>query len=277
MSDWTDGGSVSMGIYDPALAEGAVHEIPIPQAAQYAASFGLVAAATIIGLSVRPLISSQLALVFVPPVVISAAAFNWAPTLAAVIASVLAFDFFFTEPYYSLAIANQSDIWAATLLLITALIVSAVAAKARLRAVESRRAAVQARALQSLAHAIVQGRKGDQIAVAAAEALHRIFEAPVLIFMDGDIGLRLAAAAGGAKATLAETHAAEGALRAGVRTRGEIYPHDRTEFDFWPLATRSGGRCALGVNFKRSKLGLPDDPERVVDVVQGYLAAAIAR
>ena len=39
---------------------------------------------------------------------------------------VIAFDFFFTEPYYSLRMTNPSEIWAAVLLFVIMLIVSLI-------------------------------------------------------------------------------------------------------------------------------------------------------
>jgi K+-sensing histidine kinase KdpD len=279
MSDWTEGGGASP---PQARISGAIDgsetRRPLPWTAQYAASLGLVTAATLVAFVVGRLIAApNITLIYVLPVVVAATMLGWGPALVAAIASVLAFDFFFTQPYYSFAIANASDVWEATLLLVTAAIVSTVAGDARRRAVESRRAAAQAQALQGLAHKVIESRPKDQIVAAGAEALSQIFEAPVLIFMDGDDGPQLAASAGGAKVTRADEDAAEGVLREGIRTRGEAYPYDKTEYDFWPLASASGRHCALGVNFKRSVLERPADPDRWVDVVKAYLATALAR
>ena len=71
--------------------------------------------------------------IFVLPVVIAATALGWGPSLLAVSTSVLAFDFFFTEPFYSFRIASPSDVWAAALLLVIAAIVSTIAAESRRR------------------------------------------------------------------------------------------------------------------------------------------------
>jgi two-component system sensor histidine kinase KdpD len=248
----------------------------LPLLARYGAALGLVAVATLLAFVVEHLIAApNLTLIFVLPVVIAATTLGFAPSFAAVIASVLAFDFFFTQPYYSFTIANASDVWAAALLFVTAVIVSTVAGDARRRALEARLAAAQDEALQRLAHVVIEARSREEVVSAAAGALQQIFKAPALIFMDAPGGIRLAASAGGVQITNADEEAAQGALDAGVRTRGETFPYDRTEFDFWPLILAAGSNCVLGVNFKRSGLERPPAPERFIEIVGGYLATAL--
>lgn len=245
--------------------------------ARYGASLVLVGAATLLAFVVEHLIAApNLTLIFVLPVVIAATLLGWGPALLAVAASVLAFDFFFTQPYFSFAIANASDIWAATLLLITATIVSTVAGEARRRANESRRAASQAQALQRLAHVVIEGRRREEVVDAAADALHAVFDAPAAIFAVNARGVRLAASAGDAKITHADEEAAAGAVSDRVHTRAETYPYDQARFEFWPLTTAAGDSYALGVNFGATRADRPAAPEQWVDVVAAYLAAAHA-
>lgn len=247
----------------------------LPQWTQYAASLLFVAIATVLAFVVDHLIAApNLTLIFVLPVVIAATVFGWGPSLAAAVTGVLAFDFFFTEPYYSFRISSPSDLWAAALLLVTAAIVSTVAAEARRRAVESRQAADQAQALQALAHVVIEGRTPGDIIDAAAAALTAIFHAPAVIFMERDGAFRPVGSAGRAKLTKAEEDAARGALETGVPARAETYPYAESEFDFWPVAPRTGANIVLGVNFKRSGRDRPTAPERFVEVIGAYLAVA---
>jgi two-component system sensor histidine kinase KdpD len=247
----------------------------LPWTVQYGSSLALVAAATFLAFLVDQFIAApNLTLVFVLPVVIAASAFGWGPALVAALAGVLAFDFFFTHPFYSFAITNPSDIWAAGLLLATGAIVSAVAGEARRRAVQAQRAARQSQALHALAHSIVHESAADQVLAAAAEALSRIFEAPTAIFIGEKEGLRLAATAGGATVASADTAAAITALQGGIRTRGEAYPTEQTEFDFWPFSGRSGVNYVLGVDFAHSQLDRPSEPERFIEIVEAYLATS---
>lgn len=263
-----------------APSEAAVHQ-PVAvagRAGPYLAALAMVAAATLLAFVAKVAIAApNLTLVYVVPVVVAAVAFGWGPSLAAVIAGVLAFDFFFTEPYFSFTIASPSDVWAALLLLVVAAIVTTVAARARRRALDARRAADQAEALQDFAHLVIRARPRAETLQAAADALHRIFRAPAAIFLLEGGALRRTASAGGAELTPADEEAARGALAARLHTRAETYPYDRAEFEFWPVDAPSGCRCVLGVDFTRAPGERPEKPERLVDLISAYLAAALER
>lgn len=249
----------------------------IPLSARYAVTLLLVGAAVLLAFVVENLIAApNLTLVFVLPVVIAATAFGWAPSLVAALAGVLAFDFFFTQPLFSFRMTSPQEIWSAALLLVIGGIVSVVSAESRRRALEANRAAEQAQALQALAHVVIEGRPRQEVLKAAAEALKRLFRAPAVVFLDEAAGFAPAATAGGPKITPAEEEAARGALEAHHATRSETYPFDRSEFDFWPVTTPAGCRCVVGVDFTQAEDGRPGAPERLVDVVGGYLAAAFA-
>jgi len=248
----------------------------LPWAMQYGLSVVFVAVAVVLAFVVEHLLPAQnLTLIFVLPVVIAATMFGWGPALAAVVMSVLAFDFFFTEPRLTFAIASPSDIWAAGLLLVTAAIVSAVAAESRRRGLESRRAAAQASALHALAHVVIEARPPAQVIQAAARALSGAFGAPAVVFVESGDQLKLAATAGGAQIRATEEDAARGALFAGVPMRAETYPHDESLFDFWPIGA-PGARCVLGVQFSEAAGGRPSKPEQLVEIVGGYLTRAAA-
>lgn len=238
----------------------------------------LVALAAVLAFVVENLISApNLTLIFVVPVVVAATAFGWGPALLAAATGVLSFDFFFTEPRYSFRIASPSDIWAAALLLAIAAIVSTVATESRRRAVESRRAAERAEALQALAHAVIEARPEAEILQTAATTLGRIFKAPAVVFLDDKGAFHPAARTADAALGPDTAEAARAALSAHTPTRGESYPYDRSAFDFWPVGAGQGCRFVLGVDFTHSSEERPEAPQGFVDLVGGYLATALAR
>jgi len=248
----------------------------LPLTSQYLVSLLLTVAATLIAFVVEHLISApNLTLIYVVPVVIAGAAFGWWPSLAAVFASVLAFDFFFTVPYFSFQIDNPSDIWAAILLLVTAGIVTSVAAESRRRALAAEQAAEQAAALQALAQVVIAARPHGEVLQAAATALNRIFRTPAVIFLQDGETLRVAATAGRPQITRAEEEAARGSLQDQLHTRAESYPFERSEFEFWPVKAPGGRGCILGLDFGRNGAERPPTPERLVDVVAAYLATTL--
>lgn len=246
----------------------------LPVLAQYGVALLLVTVATLIAFIADQVVAApSLTLIFVIPVVIAATTLGWRPSVAAVVASVLAFDFFFTQPYFTLRMTEPSEIWAAVLLLATSAIVSTVAGQSSRRALEARRAADQARALQALAHTIIENRSQKEVIDAAAAALSRIFAAPAVVYSETEGRLRAEAIAGGAVVSEVETKAAENALAAQTHFRGETYPNDDSKFDFWPVATPTAHRYVLGVDFKSSVFERPPDPERFIEIVGAYVAS----
>ena len=251
-------------------------ERPLPVVGRYLVSLLLVGAATVLAFVVEQLIAApNLTLIFVLPVMIAGMAFGWGPSLAAVILGVLAFDFFFTAPYFSFRIYSASDIWAAGLLLVIAAITTTLAAQSRRRAVEAARAVERAEALQALARVVIAARPRPEVLQAAAEALHEIFRAPAVIFLQEAGTLRQAAKAGGPQIAAADEAAAAGALSDRLHIRAETYPYDQSEFEFWPVGAPADCGCVIGVDFTRAGGERPEKPERFVDVVSAYLAAAL--
>jgi K+-sensing histidine kinase KdpD len=246
----------------------------LPAFARYGVAVVLVAVAILIAFAADDVIlAPSLALIFVIPVVIAATSLGWGPSVAAVVTSVLAFDFFFTQPYFSLRMTEPSEIWSAVLLLATSAIVSAVAGQSRRHALEARRAADQAQALQALAHVIIEKRSQREVIAAAATTLSRIFAAPSVIFSKTGGRLQVEAEAGGAVVSGAEAKAATNALEAQAHFRGETYPNNDSRFDFWPVTTSGAPKYVLGVDFMSSEHGRPADPERFIELVGAYLAS----
>jgi K+-sensing histidine kinase KdpD len=260
---------------DIALAERSER---LPPAAAYALSLLMVGAATL-GAVVFDQVQAvpNLSLIFVLPVVIAAVSFGWGPSLAAAIAAVLAFNFFLIAPRYSFHVADPSNLWALGLLMITASIVSAVAAQSRRRAMEAWTAADRATALQALARSLVAATGGARSAEARAEALARLFQAPAVVLLQGDTELSVAGRAGGGELTPADREAAGWALAARMPTRGGAYPVEAATYDFWPVVTPQRQQAVIGVCISLGEAGRPDSPEQLVEIVSGYLAVALDR
>jgi K+-sensing histidine kinase KdpD len=253
-------------------------EARLPLMAQYAITLLLVAAAAFLAFPASSVVPTPgLTLIFVLPVVIAGSAYGLGPSVAATVASVLAFDFFFTQPYLTLRITDASDIWTAGLLLVTAAIVSTVAWQSRRHALEARRAAAHAEELRLLAHAVIDGGSQAQIVEAATAAVGRMFGAPAVILSDTGGRLRVESTAGDAQLSEAETDAARGALTHGIHMRANTYPYEQSRFDMWPVATSMGCQYVVGVDFGRAAYERPSDADRLVEIVTGYVVGNLAR
>jgi two-component system sensor histidine kinase KdpD len=244
----------------------------------YGLSLALVAAATFTAVVADQVVRTpNLSLIFVLPVVIAAVSFGWGPALAAALAGVVAFNFFLIEPRYTLRVDDPANVWALALLLVTAAIVSAVAAQSRRRADTAWKAVDQAMALQTLARALVAASDRQTIAASVAETLARLFKAPaVVLFGEGD-NLALAARAPGGALSAADEEAARWAMASRMPTRGGAYPVEAADYDFWPVLTRQRQQAVLGSRISGGEVGRPAEPERLVEIVGGYLAVALDR
>ena len=248
-------------------------------ALRYALATLLVVAGTVlayIGLA-SGIQTQTLALAYVVPVAVAAAYLGLGPAVLAAVASVVAFDFLFTVPYFTLNVASRSDIAAMVLLAVVAAVVSTVAAEARRRAVEARAAADRAEALRSLAHATIQGEADATLYRIAAEALARIFKAPAVIYAEEDGVVSTVASAGGARVSPSDREAAQWAISHETPVQGDVYPFDQASFDMWPVETANKRRLILGVSFGESDEGRPNEPGELFELVAGYLAAGLTR
>jgi two-component system sensor histidine kinase KdpD len=243
-----------------------------PVLAQYGASLCLVAAATFLAFVASTVVPAPgLTLIFVLPVVIAGTAFGLGPSVAATLVGILAFDFFYTQPIYTFRMTDPSDIWAAGLLLITAVIVSTVSWQSRRYALDARRAAAHAEELRQLAHAVIEGASQSEIVQAAATALSRIFGGPAVVLSNADGGMRVEASAGGAEMSEDEMRAAEAARASGIRMRADTYPNDQSRFDMWPVAAGTSCQYVVGVDFGRAKYERPVEADQLVEIAAGYL------
>jgi two-component system sensor histidine kinase KdpD len=244
---------------------------------RYGLSLAMVAAATFAAVIVDQAVTiPNLSLVFVLPVVIAAVSFGFGPALAAAVAGVVAYNFFLIGPRYTFRVADPANIWALLLLLVTAAVVSAVAADARRRALDAREAASQSAALQALARALVGETTLSGVAARCAEALSRLFHAPAIVLLRENGAVR-PFGAGGASPTDTDLKAAEWSQVSGCATRGGAYPAGEAEFDFWPITTPQRQQAVIGLKISTGEEGRPDRPERLVEIVAGYLSVALDR
>ena len=244
----------------------------------YGAALAMVAVATFAAVSVEQVASPpNLSLIFVLPVVIAALSFGWGPALTAAAGGALAVNYFLIEPRYTLRVADPENIWALALLLLIAALVSAVATQARRRAMDAWQAADHANALQALARNLVAAPDRDSLVACCADALTRLFAAPTVILLEDDTGLSCAGTAGGAVLGLADMEAARWAVASRLQTRAGTYPVDEAEFDFWPVLTQQRQLVAIGIRFGDRDAGRPAAPERLVEIVGGYLSVALDR
>lgn len=246
--------------------------------ADYGLTLAFVAIATVAATLVDAgLGAPNASLVLVLPVVLAAASFGWGPAMTAAVAGTVAYNFFLIEPRYTFRVADPANIWALLLLLITAGVVSVVAAQSRRRALAAQAAADQAIALQSLARTLMGATSRQAIVDCCAEAVSQLFQAPAAVLLEDRQAFAARGLAGGAMLSPSDEEAARWALAARHATRGGLYPVAEADFDFWPIVTRSRQAAVIGVRLSGPDTTRPDAPERFVEIVEGYLSVALDR
>jgi K+-sensing histidine kinase KdpD len=135
---------------DPLFGPGA------SQVMRYLASIAMTGLATVVAVAVDSKVTiPNLSLVFVVPVIIAGVSLGLGPSLCSAILGALAFNFFLTEPRYSLAVDDPANIWAIGLLFVVGLIASSVAFTSHRRATEAALLRRQATVLQGYTRDLV--------------------------------------------------------------------------------------------------------------------------
>jgi two-component system sensor histidine kinase KdpD len=129
------------------------------------------------------LTDADLVMPFLLGVVFVAARLGRGPAIFASIAAVLLFNFFFTEPHYTIAVNDTKYLFTFTVMLVIALIISALTSRIRDQVELSRQRERHTEALYRLSRRLA-GTSGSHQLVAAAEAqLSEIFGGEVVIFL----------------------------------------------------------------------------------------------
>jgi K+-sensing histidine kinase KdpD len=247
-----------------------------PVVVGYLAALVMTAAATVLAVSVDLGVTiPNLSLIFVVPVVIAGASFGLGPSLCAAILGALAYNFFLTEPRYSLAVSDPANVWAIALLFVVGLVVSSVAFTSGRRATDAASLRRQMTVLQGFSRDIVAADKPEAIVSLTSEALAGVFEVPAVVMLVTDDAVSVKQIVGAVELQDAEIGAALSSLAAQTAVRAGIYPAVTSRFDFWPVVTARGQSAVIGLAFDPAER--PSKPEMLVDIVRGVLELALDR
>ena len=243
---------------------------------RYLASIAMTAAATVVAVGVDSTVTiPNLSLVFVVPVIIAGVSLGLGPSLCSAILGALAFNFFLTEPRYSLAVDDAANIWAIGLLLVVGLIVSGVAFTSRQRAAEAALLRRQATVLQGYSRDVVAADNAKAIVSITSQALAALFQVPVVVMLVTEGRVVSLEQVGDIEPQEAELEAARSSLATGTVVRSGVYPNLASRFDFWPVVTAEGQNAVIGLAFDPDERPLA--PDTLVNVVVRVLALVLDR
>jgi K+-sensing histidine kinase KdpD len=243
---------------------------------RYLVSFAMTAVATVAAVGVDSAVTiPNLSLVFVVPVIIAGVSLGLGPSLFSAILGALAFNFFLTEPRYSLAVDDPANIWAIGLLFVVGLIVSGVAFTSHRRAAEAALLRRQASVLQGYSRDLVAADNAKAIVSITSQALAALFQVPVVVMLLTDDAVVSIERVGDVELQEAELEAARSSLATGTVVRAGVYPDLTSRFDFWPVATAEGQNAIIGLAFDPDER--PSAPDALVSVVVRVLALVLDR
>jgi K+-sensing histidine kinase KdpD len=247
-----------------------------PPVVGYLLSLMMIAIATIMAVGVDSEVKiPNLSLVFVVPVIISAVSLGLGPSLCSAILGALAYNFFLTEPRYSLAVDDPANIWAIGLLFVVGVIVSGVAFTSRRRAIEAALLRRQATLLQTYSHDVVAADNTKAFVSITSQTLAALFNVPVVVILLRNGKVVSLEQVGGVEPQETELEAARSSLANGAVVRAGIYPNLGSRFDFWPVETTMSQSAVIGLAFDPDER--PWAPSVLVDIVVSLLALALDR
>ena len=243
---------------------------------RYLASFAMTAVTTAVAVGVDSKVTiPNLSLVFVVPVIIAGVSLGLGPSLCSAILGALAFNFFLTEPRYSLAVDDPANIWAIGLLFVVGVIVSGVAFTSRQRLTEAALLKRQATVLQGYSRDLVAADNTKAIVSITSQALAALFQVPAVVMLVTEGKVVSLERVGDIEPKEAELEAAQSSLANGTVVRSGIYPDLASRFDFWPVKTAEGQNAVIGLAFDPDER--PSAPDVLVNIVASVLALVLDR
>jgi K+-sensing histidine kinase KdpD len=243
---------------------------------RYLASFAMTAVATAVAVGVDSKVTiPNLSLLFVVPVIIAGVSLGLGPSLCSAVLGALAFNFFLTEPRYSLVVDDPANIWAIGLLFVVGLIVSGVAFTSRQRLTEAARLRRQATVLEGYSRDLVAADNTKAIVSITSQALAALFQVPAVVMLVAEGRVVSLERVGDVEPKEAELEAAQSSLANGTAARGGTYPDLASRFDFWPVKTAEGQNAVIGLAFDPDER--PSAPDALVNIVGSVLALVLDR
>ncbi len=248
--------------------------------ASFAAALGLVVLAGVIALLLQlgGLSEANKAVVFLPAVVLAAMWWGLWPGILAAVTSVLAFDFFFVPPYYTLAVRDVEYVVTLLVLAVVALLVGTLAARLRRQVQTSRVRETRLDLLYRLSRALSGVSGAHQLALAAQQEVTTIFGRPVAIYLPHGTVLEPVVSSGGESADEAhEIAVATWSFEHGRLAGNGTDTLPEAAAIYVPLTTPQETIGVLAVELPTSHFLLSPDNRQLLETVAGVIGLAIER
>ena len=220
----------------------------------------------------------SLSLVFLVFVLLVATRFGLWPSIYASLLSFLSYNFFFTEPYYTLHIADRGVVLTLFLFLVVAVVTGNLAARLRLQVAIQRRIAQRTTNLYEFSRKIASAASFDDIVWAAVHHVASTLQCRSLVLRPGDDSSLSIAGSYPPDDQLdaRDWGAAKWAWQHGEPAGWGSQTLPSSRWLFLPLKTAQGPLAVLGVSFEGSKQ-FDSESRRLLDTLVDQVALAIER
>jgi two-component system sensor histidine kinase KdpD len=248
----------------------------------YGAATAVVAAAAAVAFAVSEFLPlPNVSLVFMTAVLIVALRFGLWPSLFSSVLSFLAYNFLFTEPYYTLHVSQRGELLTIVFFFIVSVLVGNLAARLKAQVEAMRTTAARTDKLFEFSRKVVAAASLDDVLWASVSHVAQTLKCHALILLPKDGGLEIAAG------FPPEDHlasrdwgAAEWAWEKETVAGWGSSTLPAAQWLFLPLKSKRGRVGLLGVSFTASSPqvgGLSLEQRRLLDALVDQVAVAVER
>lgn len=243
---------------------------------------GLPAIATLVGVVFDPLLGlDHFAVLYLLAVLISAVRAGPRPAIAASFIGAACFNFFFTEPRYTLAMHRHQDIVTLVVFLIVAVLMGRLGGQLRSQMTALRKTARRNANLNEFARRVTGALRRDDVGAAAVAHVHATLAVPCVCMLDAPADALMPALRRGIGPDyqFSETDRAaaswswEHRQAAGYST--QTLPN--SQWLFVPMATAARVTGLLGLHLRERGRPLSAGQRRLLDAISDQAAVAIER
>jgi two-component system sensor histidine kinase KdpD len=244
----------------------------------YAETLAMVAASTLVGMLVAPRWgNSPVDLLYLPAVLAAAGFYGLGTGLVAAVASALAFNFYFTQPFHTLRISSPQDIATVAFLFLVALVTSQLAARMQAERQSARHSAARNATIAGLARRLLSCSSSEQIAQVACRELGQLFGCNAVMMAGTPEPHSVAASPSHSTLTPSDIAAAAWAIESGQPAGRGARSVVVTEWVFYPVRSDSAVLGALGLARDDGTQPVPSDRLELLDSLIDQLALALER
>jgi two-component system sensor histidine kinase KdpD len=155
----------------------------------YAAAVAIAGAATALAwLLFGRFSQTNLVMVYLLGVLVTAYRFGRGPAVVASLLSVALFDFLFVQPYYSFAVSDTEYLLTFAVMLLVGLVISGLTASIRLQARVAQHRQARTEALYRMTRELSRANDPEEVMTTAVQHLAKVFEAQTVILQPGPSG-----------------------------------------------------------------------------------------